>query len=214
MKKLLSAVLTVGLLATGVVAYAAPSITEPENERDIEVEIHLGGFDPTTDGETPSNPDMWISVELPTSILIFSDGTATPAHSEFTAVDHTIRNFSARGVRVEVVDFGIDTITGNIAPITLLTINGADNGAETLSQELITGGAVTTIPENAELMTLPASRDGAAYYESGTFNFTGTINETMLGVTATQTDAELTLRLRPMNTETPSVPYETTPVAP
>ena len=200
MKKLLSSLLAVGILTTGVVAYATDTdrIIGPYTTGDIDIEIHMG-FDPTTDGPTPPNPDMWISVEIPTRILIFSDGTTTPPHTTFAVVDHTIRNFSARGVRVDIGSF---TATGTLAPITLLQINGTTGN----NHSLITGGGVGTIPANTELMTLAASPDGAVNYTSATFNFTGTIG-TLTNATE-RADADLTLRLRPINPDT-NQPYDT-----
>lgn len=199
MKKLLSSLLAVGLLATGVVAYATPNVTGPDNSGDIDIEIHLG-FNPNDEGPTPPNPDLWLSVEIPTRILIFSD--AEDAHETFVEVNHTIRNFSARGVRVDVAAFKPDSTHAEakaFEPIELLTINGTANN----SHDLIKEGEFTTpqaiTPTTGwELMTLPASQSGAAHFTSETFSFTGTIDIGALGTTTSQADAELTLRLRPI----------------
>jgi len=202
MKKLLSSLLAVGILSTGVVAYANDNITEiegPYTTGDIEVEIHMG-FDATTPGPNPPNPDMWISVEIPTRVLIFSDGTNS--HATFAAVDHTIRNFSARGVRVDIDDF---VSSGTTGPITSLVLNGTGTNNHTVmtngNDALLPGGGA-----NLLLMTLPASPSGATNYTSGTFNFTGTIGS--LGANATaRADADLTLRLVPdLTSVTPVTP--------
>ena len=201
-KTVLSVVLAIGVLFTTMVVYAAPNVVGPDNTGDIDVEIHLG-FDPTTGGPTPPNPDMWLAVEIPTAVLIFSDGTATPAHSEFAVVNHTIRNFSARGVRVNVANFTPETALASFSPITVLNINSGVN-----SHNLITAGTFSSIssPTAWELMTLPASANGATIYTSAAFNFSGTIDASALGTTATQADATLTLRLQPINPDT-GLPY-------
>jgi len=194
MKKLLSSVLAVGILSTGVVANASQMVDGPDTEGDIPVEIHMG-FDPTTDGSNPPNPDMWISVEMPTEVLIFSDATATPAHSTFIAVDHTIRNFSARGVHVNIDNF---VSSGTTGPITSLVLNGTGTNNHTV---MTNGSDDLTSGANLPLMTLAASQSGATNYTSGTFNFTGTIG-TLINATE-RADAELTLRLVPDLTSTP-----------
>jgi len=202
MKKLLSSLLAVGILSTGVVAYANDNITEiegPYTTGDIEVEIHMG-FDATTPGPNPPNPDMWISVEIPTRVLIFSDGTTATPHSTFAVVNHTIRNFSARGVQVNIDNF---VSRGTTTPITSLVLNGAGtthtvmtNGSDNLSS-----GA------NLLLMTLASSPAGATNYTSATFNFTGTIDTNEFTHTYERADADLTLRLVPdLTSVTPVTP--------
>lgn len=202
MKKIgLALLLTVGLLATAVGAYAAPNVVGPTNTGDIDIEIHLG-FDPSTEGPTPPNPDEWIAVQIPTRVLIFSDGSATPAHSTFVPVDHTIRNFSSRGVRIDIASFENTTPLPTFEPIDLLTINSYPNGVD---YNLIDSNGFATITTGWELMTLPSSLDGTTNYTSGTFNFTGDIDVAALGTTTSQANAELTLRLRPLDSA--NLPY-------
>ena len=195
MKKVVGFILATVLLATTVVAYAAPNVVGPDNTGDIPVEIRLG-FDPTIGPGPAPAPDYWIAVQIPTAILIMTNPSATPAHSEFIVANHTIRNFSIRGVRVDVDSFTNVSALSNFAAIDLLTINSGTN-----SHDLITNGTfLGTAPVNSVLMTLPASASGATYYTSDTFNFTGDVDASAL-TTVINADTELTLRLRPIQAD-------------
>ena len=164
MKKtvLLSAATIVGILATGITAFAEQSYDVQTidgrtgyNSGDITVNGIIGEFDNTVPGPDPYDPNQWINVTIPTTALFWT--TEESNHTQIVATSYTVTNNSAVGVTTYVATVND---VNDMDVVDQLDINGI---------ELFTNG-VANVTET-ELFTLEGN-DGVVTFDS--FSFGGT----------------------------------------